>query len=200
MKHKTTHKILLNHKACSGRHEHLRNAMPEKSETDGITLQEIYYHNGFDDALWAVDSGSMGEEARRLGLLFGCYCASRVLHLYERGYPEDMRPSNAIAAQMQYLIGEIDAAARDAAWAAAGAAAGAAARDAARAAARDAARSAAWSAAWAAARDAAWAAARDAARAAARDAARAAARDAAWSAERQHQEDVFCDLFGLEGK
>jgi len=96
----------------------------------------------------------------RTALLFAADCAAHVLHLFEVQYPDDQRPRLAIIAARQYALGEIDAAARAAAWAAAGAAArdaaGAAAGDAAWAAAGD----AAWAAAWAAARDAAWAAAR----------------------------------------
>jgi hypothetical protein len=110
---------------------------------------------------------------------FACDCAERVLHLYERQYPEDDRPATAIRTARAYAAGKATraalaaawAAARDAAWAAAGAAAGAAAWDAARAAAWDAALAAAWDAALAAAWDAAW----------------DATWDAAWTAERQWQ-------------
>ena len=104
--------------------------------------------------------------------LFAADCAEYALHLFEREYPDDKRPREAIEAARRFALGEIDDAARDAAWDAAWAAARAAARDAARAAAR--------AAAWDAARDAAW----DAARAAARAAARDAAWDAAWDAAR----------------
>ena len=59
-------------------------------------------------------------------LLFAADCAGHVLHLYERDYPDDLRPRNAIAATRAYVRGEIDAAAnaatRDAAWDAAWAA------------------------------------------------------------------------------
>src|SRR3990167_6808737 len=90
--------------------------------------------------------------------LFAADCAERVLPLFERECPNDMRPREAIAAARAYARGEIGAAAGDAAW--------------------DAAPGAARAAVWGAARAAVW----DAARAAARDAARAAARDAAWAA------------------
>lgn len=100
----------------------------------------------------------------RRARLYAADCAARVLHLYERRYPEDHRPRRAIDATRQFARGEIWAAARDAAWAAAWAAA----RDAAKDAARDAARAAAWAADW----NAAGAAAGDAARAAAGNAER----------------------------
>ena len=128
--------------------------------------------------------GGWNEKTARL---FAADCAERVLPIFEKERPHDDRPRKAIEAARAYARGEIDAAARDAAWAAVRAAARAAARDAA----RDAAWAAARAAAWAAARDAAWAvvraAARDAARAAARAAARDAARAAARAAEREWQ-------------
>jgi hypothetical protein len=155
----------------------------------------------FEDVVWAASAASLNDKGleRRLRHWMAD-CAARVLHIYERERPEDMRVRAAIQAAHDFADGRSDAAARDAAraaaWAAARAAAwaaaGDAARDAARAAAWAAARAAAWAAAgdaaWAAARaaawDAAWAAARAAARDAARDAARAAARDAARDAAR----------------
>ena len=99
---------------------------------------------------------------------FAADCAEHVLWIYERDYPNDQRPRNAIQAARYFADGRIG----DAAWAAA--------------------RAAAWDAAWAAARDAAWAAARDAAWGAARD----AARDAAWAAEQKWQERQFNQRFG----
>ncbi len=117
---------------------------------------------------------------------FSCRRAEGVLHIYEKKYPNDSRPRNAIEAARASQRGEITkeqlAAAGAAAWDAAGAAAWAAAWAAARAAAWAAARDAVWDAAWAAAGAAAWAAARAAAWAAAWDAARDAVWDAAWAA------------------
>ena len=81
---------------------------------------------------------------------FACDCAERVLHIYEKEYPDDLRVRNCIEIARKVANGELPienlGAARDAAW--------------------DAARDAAWDAASAAsaARDAAWgaSAARDA--------------------------------------
>jgi hypothetical protein len=61
-----------------------------------------------------------------------------VLNIFEKKYPNDKRPREAIEVGRKYARHEIDAAAGDAARAAAGAAA------------RAAARAAAWDAAWAA--------------------------------------------------
>ena len=110
---------------------------------------------------------------------FAAECAERVLPIYEKRFPKDTRPRDAILASRQFAFGLIGAAAWDAA------------RAAARAAARDAAWAAAGAAARDAARDAAGAAAGDAAWDAARDAAWDAARDAAWDAERQAQADIL---------
>ena len=63
---------------------------------------------------------------------FAADCAESVIHIFEKYYPDDNRPRLAIKAARDFANGEIDAAARDAAWEAAGAAAGAAAGDAAR--------------------------------------------------------------------
>lgn len=82
------------------------------------------------------------------------WCAERIaIPIWEKYYPDDKRPQEAVRIKKLWLKGkatseELDAAgvaARAAAWAAAG----------------DAARAAAWDAAWDAAGDAAWAAARD---------------------------------------
>ena len=122
----------------------------------------------------------------RTARLFACDCAEHVLPVFERRYPKDHRPHEAIAVARRYAnghaTGEELIAAGVAAWDAAWDAAWAAAGDAAWAAARDAAWAAAGDAAWAAAGDAAWDAAWAAAGAAARDAAWAAAGDAAWAA------------------
>jgi uncharacterized protein YjbJ (UPF0337 family) len=122
------------------------------------------------DKLWVLLREDI-LSARTLRLL-ACTWAERVLPVFERERPGDVRPRDCLAVARRYAEGQATgeelAAARGAAWAARDAAWDAAAG------ARDAARGAAW-----AARDAAWAA-RDAA-GAARDAA-GAARDAAGGA------------------
>jgi len=120
--------------------------------------------------------------------LFAADCAEHVLSIYEKKYPDDDRPRNAIEAVRKYANGKITReeldAVGDSAWAAAWAAVGDSAWDAAGDAVGTAARAAAWAAwggaAWAAARDAAWAAAL----AAAWNSAWAAVGDSAWDAAR----------------
>ena len=160
--------------------------------------------NGLSNALWSLGRCTEPEKAKRVSQTLACDYAEQVVAIYEKAYPGDGRPRNAIETTRKYLngtatveeLGAAWSAARNAAWSAAWSAADAAwsaARNAARSAAwsaADAARNAAWSAAWSAAdaaRNAAWSAA-DAARSAAdaawsaADAARSAAWSAAWSA------------------
>lgn len=61
--------------------------------------------------------------------LFACDCAEHVLHIYEKCYPDDKRPREAIEVVRKWIRGEVDAAARAAAWAAARDAAWAAEHD-----------------------------------------------------------------------
>ncbi len=123
--------------------------------------------------------------------LFAADCAERVLHIFEREYPEDKRPRLAIEAARDFANDKIDTVARAAAGAAALAAAGAAAGDAA----GDAAWAAAGAAGGAAAGDAGGAAAWAAGRASAGDAAGAAAGAAGRAAERNWQRDHFNRMF-----
>jgi len=140
-----------------------------------VPLARILELQGLGDALWCLRYviPEQQAEADKLARLFACDCAEHVLPLFEKEYPGDKRPRQAIEVARQYAKGEASteelraaawvagAAARDvagvasrAAWAASRAAAKAAGWDAARAAAWDAAWDAAWAAGWVAARDA----------------------------------------------
>jgi hypothetical protein len=139
-----------------------------------------------EDRLW-VAIRALNKKDRRL---FACDCAEHVLPIYEKYYPDDSRPREAIETMRRYARGEATKEELEIANNAAYAAANAVADDAddAWAAANSAADAAANNAASAAA-NAAWAAA-DAA-----DAADAAARAAARDAEREWQlERVKCYL------
>ena len=121
-----------------------------------IPIKHIIKSNGVADALWALRCVPESQATKRdkVALLFAIKCAKRSLPIFEKRYPEDKRPRQAIEVAYRYAMGRATkedlfaawAAARFAAWAAAWAAAGDAAGD----------------AAWAAARFAAWAAAGDA--------------------------------------
>jgi hypothetical protein len=130
-----------------------------------------------DHRLWVVLRPELIDE--RTLRLFACDCAERVvLSIFEREYPDDLRPRQAIEVTRRYANGQATreelAAARNAAWSTWAATGGVA-----------------WAAAWGAAGDAARAAVGDAAWAAARAAARAAAGaaawDVAWAAEHRRQ-------------
>ena len=89
----------------------------------------------FEDVLWIASAEAKKDPAiERAIRMWLADCAARVLHIYERDYPNDLRPRNAIKAARDFANGKIDDAARDAAraaaWAAAWAAARAPARDA----------------------------------------------------------------------
>ena len=172
--------------ACTDRYKHLAKALggvKKYGENTPIPLTIVLEHNGWDDTLWALCCVLPEEAVARdkLARLFACDCAERVLPLFEKEYPDNQGPRQAIEVARLFAEGKATTQELEAAWAAARDAR-AAAWDAAWAAARAAAWDAAWAAAWAAARDAAWDA-----RAAARDAAWAAASDAAWDAEQKWQ-------------
>ena len=165
MKLITTLAIIRRHKPCTEGWKkllkHVGNGYPQDGHIDFATILES---NGLDDALWALRAvlPEQEKDRDRLARLFACDCAESVLNIYERDYPNDDRPRNAVRVAREFAEGRATndqlAAAQDAALAAA--------RAAARAAAQAAARDAAWVAALAAAQDAAWVAERAAARAA----------------------------------
>ena len=129
------------------------------ADDESLPLLTVLDSNGLDDALWVL-SKAMPDD--RLARHFGAWCADQVLHLFEAGRPDDLRPRQAISVARDdgataEQLATAEAAAGAAAWAA---------------------RAAAWAAAWAA-RAAAWAAA---------GAAAGAARAAAWAAARAAQE------------
>ncbi len=145
---------------CAGTFAAVRKALPQRRRITAAQAREAGV--SFDDIVWVASAVARTNKdvARRLRLWLAD-CAAHVLHIYEKTETSDA-PRNAIIAARQYARGEIDTAARSAAWAAASSAARLAARSAARSVASSAARSAAWSAAWLAASSAAWAAAGDA--------------------------------------
>ena len=108
--------------ACAGRYAHLVKCLGGVSfDHDApINLLTILEHNGTEDCLWALCSTA--ENCDQVARLMAADFAEVVLPLYEKHYPKDSRPRDAIRATRQYALGKI----RDAARAAAGAAAWAA--------------------------------------------------------------------------
>lgn len=117
-------------------------------------VSEIIKSNDIDDTLWVLEN-VCGSDGELICHIFACDCAERVLPIFEKSYPEDDRPREAIRIKRLWARGEVDDAAGSAARAAARAAAWSAAGSAARAAAGSAARAVAWASARAAARAAA---------------------------------------------
>lgn len=93
---------------------------PHKWKTKVTAAQARDAGIPFDDILWAVSALALTDkEIERRLRLWMADLAARVLHIFERDYPKDERPRNAIIATRQFARGEIG----DAAAAAAGAAA-----------------------------------------------------------------------------
>ncbi|MFY7936903.1 MAG: putative immunity protein [Flavobacterium sp.] len=107
-----------------------------------MELRTILESNGLDDTLWAFRAVALKSVNDVKIRLFAADCADMVLHIFEKQFPNDDRPRNAIQAARDYANGLITAeelndaagaaadAARAAAWwaaRAAGAAADAAA-------------------------------------------------------------------------
>ncbi|MGB0854882.1 MAG: putative immunity protein, partial [Pikeienuella sp.] len=77
-----------------------------------------------DDLVWVASVlARKDKDVERRLRLWMADCAARVLHIFEKDHPTNVRPREAIEAGRQYARGEIDAAARAAAGAAARAAA-----------------------------------------------------------------------------
>ena len=127
-----------------------------------ISLLKVLETNDLDDALWALQEASIGDN-KIFSMKFGVWCARQSYKYWESEYPNDNRVLECIEATAGFIEGDVGQGELSAAWSAA----------------ESAARSAAWSAAESArsaarsARSAAWCAARSAAR---------SARSAAWSA------------------
>ena len=87
-------------------------------------LLEVLEHNGLDDALWALRCCEPTADRDKIARLFACDCTERTLPIFEKKYPKDKRPRQAIEVARKFANGEATqkelAAAGDAAWAAAG--------------------------------------------------------------------------------
>jgi len=158
----TTLNIIRAAKPCADGWAKLLKSLPADHDHDTpIAFSHILESNDLNDALWALRSvmPAQEEERDREARLFACDCAENVLPIFEKRYPEDIRPRKCVEVARRLANGQATTAELEAARAAAGYAAWAAAW-AARAAAA-ASRADAWFAALAAAGDAAWAAAEE---------------------------------------
>jgi len=140
---KTTLNKLSKHKPCTPSWDeglqYLGKTEPDDEPIDILDILEVL---GLDDALWSLRAVDGYDREFRL---FACWCAARTLPVFEKEYPDDKRPREAIRVSSRFANGKATKEELATTWDAA--------RDAARDAAWDAARAAAWDAAWAAARD-----------------------------------------------
>jgi hypothetical protein len=84
-----------------------------------IPLDKIVESNGLDDALWTLRCLiELIEVSEKIVIEFTCRCAEHTLVNYEKLYPHDMRPREAIEAARR-LITDKSESARSAAWSAA---------------------------------------------------------------------------------
>jgi len=163
-----------------------------------IPLTDILDVLGLNDALWCLRCTT--ENCDRMVRLFACDCAEHVLHIFEKEYPDDKRPRQAIETSRKYANGhatleELEATV-SAAWYAGWSATWSAAEYAAWSAAWSATVSAVGYAAWSVAMYTAWYAASDAARSAVVSAVGYAAWSVAmyaagYAAEREWQSNKF---------
>jgi hypothetical protein len=84
-----------------------------------IPLAAVIESNGLDDALWVLQHARAGKDAERIAYLFAADCAARVLKIFEREYPNDSRPREAIMTARQFARGQATVKELDAAVAAA---------------------------------------------------------------------------------
>jgi hypothetical protein len=93
------------------------------AETDGELVESTDHEKWVARKVRLVSETAWNERTARL---FACDCAEHVLYLYERKYPDDNRPRNAIETVRGHANGEATeeelTAARSAVWAAARAA------------------------------------------------------------------------------
>jgi len=165
MKISTNKEELKKLEACSSGYEVFVKAHGEST----VTLSQCLKSNGWDDVWWLIsETFDQFSDQQKIDLrLLGCEYALSVIDNFEKKYPKDKRPREAIEASKALANGEmteerllavesaarlaVTLVARSAAWSAVESAARLAARSAATLAVESAVESAAWSAAWSAA-------------------------------------------------
>ena len=74
-------------------------------EDTPVKFSQIVESNGLHDALWCLRT--ICPEHEREVRLYAADCAERVLHVFEKKYPKDKRPTEAIEAARKFANGEI---------------------------------------------------------------------------------------------
>ena len=96
--------------ACKARYKHLAKALggiTAYGRTKPITFAQILEHNGVEDVLWALFKVNEVDEAKAVVVEWACLCAERSLVVFEKEFPKDKRPREAIKATRQYIQGNI---------------------------------------------------------------------------------------------
>ena len=106
----TTFALLHKHNACEGRYKHLAKSLGgirAYGRTQPIPLLKILETNGLADTLWCLRAvlEEQAAERDRLARIFACDCAERVLPIFEKGWPDDIRPRQAIEDARRFAKG-----------------------------------------------------------------------------------------------
>jgi hypothetical protein len=102
------------HRPCQLGWEKLQAALDKTGADDEpMSLDDILKSNGLDDAMWALRAIEGYDGAMRL---YACYCARRVMPIYERYYPDDNRVHICIDVAERFARGGARKVEMDAAW------------------------------------------------------------------------------------
>lgn len=126
MDYTTLNKIRRNDPCADGWEKLLKTLDKKKADDEPLSFLTILESNGLDDAIWALVAHEDQNKVRK----FACDCAEHVLHIYEKQYPDEKRPRQAIEVARKHSDGQASDEELAAAWAAAWDAAWDAARDA----------------------------------------------------------------------
>src|SRR5271157_2134327 len=113
----TTLNLLKKAGACASGYAKLLDGMggPSFDHDKPINLLTILETNGLDDCLWALFCATE-QNCDKVARLMAADFAEAFLHIYEKDYPNDPRPRNAVNAARAFALGQIGDAARHAAW------------------------------------------------------------------------------------
>ena len=107
-------------KPCAGSSRRVKAALLKLDGSEGRSYSATDARKAgctYEDIIWAASAvARTDKEVKRRIRHWMADCATRVLHIYERDYPNDTRVREAIQATHEYADGRINDAARDAAW------------------------------------------------------------------------------------
>lgn len=77
----------------------------EYGKDNKTSLIKVLDTLGLDSTIWVLDCAAEGADAHRIKHQFAADCAARVLAIFEREYPNDARPRDAIKSTRRYALG-----------------------------------------------------------------------------------------------